>query len=151
MAESGRVVKLCVCRTPAGQQRAHLPAGTAAAAGVTAPRRNSVLYIVTIRRRHHLPPAATSNGAVPGLSKREIIRCLNRYIVAGSTPTRPEPRNRSTPQLDNTGALTASTLVGRRLGLCGLHTGESQRRRAFPADCTNANYTALAVDPRLAD
>jgi transposase len=44
---------------------------------------NSALYIVTIvRMRHHQPTRAyLERRTAEGLSKREIIRCLKRYIA----------------------------------------------------------------------
>ncbi|MDX1881733.1 IS110 family transposase, partial [Mycolicibacterium sp. 141076] len=44
---------------------------------------NSALYIVTIvRLRHHEPTRAyVERRTNEGLSKREIIRCLKRYIA----------------------------------------------------------------------
>src|SRR6185369_11745042 len=44
---------------------------------------NSALYVVTIvRMRHHAPTRAyVERRTAEGLSKREIIRCLKRYIA----------------------------------------------------------------------
>jgi transposase len=44
---------------------------------------NSALYIVTIVRMRHHEPTCTyfQRRTAEGLSKREIIRCLKRYIV----------------------------------------------------------------------
>jgi len=60
---------------------------------------NSALYIVAIvRMRHHAPTRAyVERRTAEGLSKREIIRCLKRYIAreiyaALTTPARPPAR-----------------------------------------------------------
>jgi transposase len=59
---------------------------------------NSALYIVTIvRMRHHEPTRAyLQRRTAEGLSKREIIRCLKRYI-APEVYAAPPRSNTSTP------------------------------------------------------
>jgi len=61
---------------------------------------NSALYIVTIvRLRHHQPTIDyVARRTAEGLSKREVIRCLKRYIareVFAALPRPNEPANTS--------------------------------------------------------
>lgn len=58
---------------------------------------NSALYIVTIvRMRHHEPTRAyVERRTAEGLTKREIIRCLKRYIAREIHAKLPRPE--STP------------------------------------------------------
>ena len=65
---------------------------------------NSALYIVTIvRLRHHQPTRDyVQRRTAEGLSKREIIRCLKRYIAREiyanlPQPTRQEPPTKAAP------------------------------------------------------
>lgn len=60
---------------------------------------NSALYIVTIvRMRHHAAtPAYVERRTAEGLSKREIIRCLKRYIareIYSALPRQPHTQPR---------------------------------------------------------
>jgi transposase len=66
---------------------------------------NSALYIITIvRMRHHEPTRAyVERRTAEGLTKREIIRCLKRYIAREiyhnlPTPTRAAPPKEILPQ-----------------------------------------------------
>jgi transposase len=54
---------------------------------------NSALYIVTIvRMRHHAATRAyVERRTTEGLSKREIVRCLKRYVAREVFPTLPRP------------------------------------------------------------
>jgi transposase len=56
---------------------------------------NSALYVVTIvRMRHHAPTRAyVERRTAEGLSKREIIRCLKRYIAREVFVALPRPRS----------------------------------------------------------
>jgi transposase len=67
---------------------------------------NSALYIVTIvRLRHHAQTRAyLERRTAEGLSKREIIRCLKRYIAREIYAALPRPATPST----SAGASTAS-------------------------------------------
>ena len=58
---------------------------------------NSALYIVTIvRLRHHEPTRAyVERRTAEGLSKREIIRCLKRYIAREVFANLPRPQHDS--------------------------------------------------------
>jgi transposase len=60
---------------------------------------NSALYIVTIvRLRHHEPTRAyVERRTTEGLSKREIIRCLKRYIAREIYANLPRPESESLP------------------------------------------------------
>jgi transposase len=60
---------------------------------------NSALYIVTIvRMRHHQPTRAyVERRTAEGLSKREIIRCLKRYIAREIYNNLPRPDAAATP------------------------------------------------------
>jgi len=60
---------------------------------------NSALYIVTIvRLRHHEPTRAyVERRTNEGLTKREIIRCLKRYIAREIYANLPRPQATSTP------------------------------------------------------
>jgi transposase len=60
---------------------------------------NSALYIVTIvRLRHHEPTRAyVERRTNEGLTKREIIRCLKRYIAREIYANLPRPQNDSLP------------------------------------------------------
>jgi transposase len=62
-------------------------------------RANSALYIVTIvRMRHHEPTRAyVERRTNEGLNKREIIRCLKRYIAREIYANLPGPQATSTP------------------------------------------------------
>jgi transposase len=64
---------------------------------------NSALYIVTIvRMRHHEPTRAyVERRTNEGLNKREIIRCLKRYIAREIYANLPRPET-------NSAALTAA-------------------------------------------
>jgi transposase len=59
---------------------------------------NSALYIVTIvRLRHHEPTRAyVDRRTAEGLTKREIIRCLKRYIAREIYANLPRPESNST-------------------------------------------------------
>jgi transposase len=59
---------------------------------------NSALYIVTIvRMRHHAPTRAyLERRTAEGLSKREIIRCLKRYIAREIYANLPRPQAAAT-------------------------------------------------------
>jgi transposase len=60
---------------------------------------NSALYIITIvRLRHHEPTRAyVQRRTAEGLSKREIIRCLKRYIAREIYNNLPRPATAATP------------------------------------------------------
>jgi transposase len=60
---------------------------------------NSALYIVTIvRLRHHTQTRAyLERRTNEGLSKREIIRCLKRYIAREIYAALPRPATLTTP------------------------------------------------------
>jgi transposase len=60
---------------------------------------NSVLYIVTIARIHHHEPtrAYIERRTAEGLTKREIIRCLKRYIAREIFTNLPRPEPDSSP------------------------------------------------------
>jgi transposase len=62
---------------------------------------NSALYIVTIvRMRHHEPTRAyVERRTAEGLSKREIIRCLKRYIAREIYANLPRPETPAQPLL----------------------------------------------------
>lgn len=62
---------------------------------------NSALYIVTIvRMRHHDPTRAyVERRTAEGLSKREIIRCLKRYIAREIYANLPRPKTSGQPAL----------------------------------------------------
>ena len=79
---------------------------------------NSALYIVTIvRMRHHQPTRDyVERRTAEGLSKREIIRCLKRYIAREIYANLPRPAQAATTLdatsisgLTNIGASNAST------------------------------------------
>ena len=59
---------------------------------------NSALYMITIvRMRHHLPTRAyLQRRTAEGLSKREIIRCLKRYIAREVYAALPRPARPAT-------------------------------------------------------
>jgi transposase len=60
---------------------------------------NSALYIVTIvRMRHHAPTRAyLERRTAEGRTKREIIRCLKRYIAREIYAALPRPATPATP------------------------------------------------------
>jgi hypothetical protein len=78
---------------------------------------NSALYIVTIvRMRHHEPTRAyVERRTNEGLNKREIIRCLKRYIARESTPIShaQKPTRPPSPQpLDKHSSASSITYCG---------------------------------------
>jgi transposase len=79
---------------------------------------NSALYIITIvRMRHHQPTRDyLERRTAEGRTKREIIRCIKRYIAREiyqhlPPAAQPQPHSDSTPPsgLTNIGASNAST------------------------------------------
>ncbi|WP_422661849.1 IS110 family transposase [Oryzihumus sp.] len=69
---------------------------------------NSALYIVTIvRMRHHQPTRDyVERRTAEGLSKREIIRCLKRYIAREIYANLPRPQTGTATQTTATSAAT---------------------------------------------
>ena len=67
---------------------------------------NSALYIITIvRMRHHQPTHDyVERRTAEGLSKREIIRCLKRYIAREIYNNLPRPASTTPPQPIQTAA-----------------------------------------------
>jgi hypothetical protein len=103
---------------------------------------NSALYIVTIVRiRHHQPTRDyVERRTAEGLSKREIIRCLKRYIAARSTPTSTGRLSRvplptqPTKRLDEHKSIERfHRTVADGWAFRRLYTSETARRAGLPA------------------